>query len=73
MSAQASHDTQDSRCKYWTGDRAGFDLKARCQACSAAPLPSLPGSAAKRALLYRIGFAVFLTVTAMFGIAQVLR
>lgn len=30
---RALHNEQDFHCKYWTGDRAGYDLDAKCTYC----------------------------------------
>lgn len=27
------HNAQDYYCRFWTGDRAGYDLRARCHVC----------------------------------------
>lgn len=30
---EPSHNVQDSDCRYWTGDRAGYDLRTVCSTC----------------------------------------
>lgn len=32
---EPGHNEQDPHCRYWTGDRAGYDLKAVCLLCLA--------------------------------------
>lgn len=32
-SRSTGHEEQDSECIYWTGDRAGYDVHARCPIC----------------------------------------